>query len=110
MLTVTSQLLLLHLNLFSRMGSTELSLVTLNTYLYLQFVAEDLSQDCFWTKVKEDRFENSELFAKLTSTFSAQTKSESFPLSGKGPDLGLGARLGLRRFIKVVSHFFPFPG
>lgn len=108
---MTSQLLLLHLNQFSRMGSTELSLViTLNTYLYLQFVAEDLSQDCFWTKVKEDRFENSELFAKLTSTFSAQTKSESFPLSGKWPDLGLGARLGLRRFIKVVSHFFPFPG
>uniref|UniRef100_A0A8B9YNY7 Diaphanous related formin 1 n=1 Tax=Bos mutus grunniens TaxID=30521 RepID=A0A8B9YNY7_BOSMU len=89
---------------------TELGLVTLNTCLCLQFVAEDLSQDCFWTKVKEDRFENSELFAKLTSTFSAQTKSESFPLSGKGPDLRLGARLGLRRFIKVVSHFFPFPG
>uniref|UniRef100_A0A3Q1LUD9 Diaphanous related formin 1 n=1 Tax=Bos taurus TaxID=9913 RepID=A0A3Q1LUD9_BOVIN len=41
-----------------------------------KFVAEDLSQDCFWTKVKEDRFENSELFAKLTSTFSAQTKSD----------------------------------
>lgn len=40
-----------------------------------KFVAEDLSQDCFWTKVKEDRFENSELFAKLTSTFSAQTKT-----------------------------------
>ncbi|XP_040851509.1 protein diaphanous homolog 1 isoform X1 [Ochotona curzoniae] len=40
-----------------------------------KFVAEDLSQDCFWTKVKEDRFENSELFAKLTLTFSAQTKT-----------------------------------
>ncbi|KAL6048588.1 hypothetical protein STEG23_002273, partial [Scotinomys teguina] len=39
-----------------------------------KFVAEDLSQDCFWTKVKEDRFENNELFAKLTLTFSAQTK------------------------------------
>ncbi|XP_007102140.3 protein diaphanous homolog 1 [Physeter macrocephalus] len=50
-----------------------------------KFVAEDLSQDCFWTKVKEDRFENNELFAKLTLTFSAQTKSESFPLSCKGP-------------------------
>ncbi|XP_059773308.1 protein diaphanous homolog 1 isoform X2 [Balaenoptera ricei] len=49
-----------------------------------KFVAEDLSQDCFWTKVKEDRFENNELFAKLTLTFSAQTKSESFPLSCKG--------------------------
>ncbi|XP_040852251.1 protein diaphanous homolog 1 isoform X2 [Ochotona curzoniae] len=41
-----------------------------------KFVAEDLSQDCFWTKVKEDRFENSELFAKLTLTFSAQTKTK----------------------------------
>uniref|UniRef100_A0A8C4MLL5 Protein diaphanous homolog 1 n=1 Tax=Equus asinus asinus TaxID=83772 RepID=A0A8C4MLL5_EQUAS len=40
------------------------------------FVAEDLSQDCFWTKVKEDRFENNELFAKLTLTFSAQTKTK----------------------------------
>ncbi|XP_059950412.1 protein diaphanous homolog 1 [Mesoplodon densirostris] len=40
-----------------------------------KFVAEDLSQDCFWTKVKEDRFENNELFAKLTLTFSAQTKN-----------------------------------
>uniref|UniRef100_A0A8D1PD79 Diaphanous related formin 1 n=1 Tax=Sus scrofa TaxID=9823 RepID=A0A8D1PD79_PIG len=45
-----------------------------------KFVAEDLSQDCFWTKVKEDRFENNDLFAKLTLTFSAQTKSESLPL------------------------------
>ncbi|XP_032260388.1 protein diaphanous homolog 1 isoform X1 [Phoca vitulina] len=40
-----------------------------------KFVAEDLSQDCFWTKAKEDRFENNELFAKLTLTFSAQTKT-----------------------------------
>uniref|UniRef100_A0A8C2YTK3 Protein diaphanous homolog 1 n=1 Tax=Chinchilla lanigera TaxID=34839 RepID=A0A8C2YTK3_CHILA len=40
-----------------------------------KFVAEDLSQDCFWTKVKEDRYENNELFAKLTHTFSAQTKT-----------------------------------
>ncbi|XP_013367672.1 PREDICTED: protein diaphanous homolog 1 isoform X4 [Chinchilla lanigera] len=41
-----------------------------------KFVAEDLSQDCFWTKVKEDRYENNELFAKLTHTFSAQTKTK----------------------------------
>uniref|UniRef100_A0A8C4J706 Diaphanous related formin 1 n=1 Tax=Dromaius novaehollandiae TaxID=8790 RepID=A0A8C4J706_DRONO len=39
-----------------------------------KIVAEDLSQDCFWTKAKEDRFENDDLFAKLTLTFSAQTK------------------------------------
>uniref|UniRef100_A0A6I8NXI8 Diaphanous related formin 1 n=1 Tax=Ornithorhynchus anatinus TaxID=9258 RepID=A0A6I8NXI8_ORNAN len=41
-----------------------------------KFAAEDLSQDCFWTKAKEDRFENNELFAKLTLTFSAQTKTK----------------------------------
>uniref|UniRef100_A0A8C4J871 Diaphanous related formin 1 n=1 Tax=Dromaius novaehollandiae TaxID=8790 RepID=A0A8C4J871_DRONO len=41
-----------------------------------KIVAEDLSQDCFWTKAKEDRFENDDLFAKLTLTFSAQTKSK----------------------------------
>ncbi|KAL8194407.1 UNVERIFIED_CONTAM: Protein diaphanous 1 [Gekko kuhli] len=38
--------------------------------------AQELSQDCFWVKAKEDRFENDELFAKLTLTFSAaQSKS-----------------------------------
>ncbi|NXD10889.1 DIAP1 protein, partial [Nothocercus nigrocapillus] len=41
-----------------------------------KIVAEDLSQDCFWTKAKEDRFESEDLFAKLTVTFSAQTKCE----------------------------------
>ncbi|KAM9795020.1 protein diaphanous homolog 1 [Neosynchiropus ocellatus] len=35
---------------------------------------EDLSQNSFWTKAKEDKFENNELFAKLTMTFSSQTK------------------------------------
>ncbi|MGH0128250.1 UNVERIFIED_CONTAM: hypothetical protein FKN15_011279 [Acipenser sinensis] len=35
---------------------------------------EELSEKSFWTKVKEDKFENNELFAKLTLAFSAQTK------------------------------------
>ena len=56
-----------------------MTLVALIPCLFAQFVAEDLSQDCFWTKVKEDRFENNELFAKLTLAFSAQTKSEYPP-------------------------------
>uniref|UniRef100_A0A3Q3F850 Diaphanous related formin 1 n=1 Tax=Labrus bergylta TaxID=56723 RepID=A0A3Q3F850_9LABR len=37
---------------------------------------EDLSENSFWTKAKEDKFESNELFAKLTLTFSSQTKSE----------------------------------
>uniref|UniRef100_A0AAY4DPX9 Diaphanous related formin 1 n=1 Tax=Denticeps clupeoides TaxID=299321 RepID=A0AAY4DPX9_9TELE len=35
---------------------------------------EDLSEISFWTKVNEDRYESNELFAKLTLTFSSQTK------------------------------------
>ncbi|CAJ1058674.1 Protein diaphanous-like protein 1 [Xyrichtys novacula] len=37
---------------------------------------EDLSENSFWTKAKEDKFENNELFAKLTLTFSSQTKTK----------------------------------
>uniref|UniRef100_A0AAY5KZ49 Diaphanous related formin 1 n=1 Tax=Esox lucius TaxID=8010 RepID=A0AAY5KZ49_ESOLU len=37
---------------------------------------EDLSENSFWTKAKEDRYENNELFAKLTLAFSAQSKTK----------------------------------
>nr|XP_008107214.1 PREDICTED: protein diaphanous homolog 1 isoform X2 [Anolis carolinensis] len=41
-----------------------------------KITAQELSEDCFWAKAKEDRFENDELFAKLTLAFSsAQAKS-----------------------------------
>ncbi|XP_069575898.1 protein diaphanous homolog 1 [Brachyistius frenatus] len=36
---------------------------------------EDLSENSFWIKSKEEQFENNELFAKLTLTFSSQTKT-----------------------------------
>lgn len=35
---------------------------------------EDLSEGSFWVKAKEDRYEDKELFAKLTLAFSTQTK------------------------------------
>lgn len=41
-----------------------------------QIGPEDLSESSFWTKAKEDQFESNELFAKLTLTFSSQTKSK----------------------------------
>ncbi|TNN46302.1 Protein diaphanous 1 [Liparis tanakae] len=37
--------------------------------------SEDLSEKSFWTKAKEGKFENNELFAKLTLAFSSQTKT-----------------------------------
>ncbi|KAF3693902.1 Protein diaphanous -like protein 1 Diaphanous-related formin-1 [Channa argus] len=36
---------------------------------------EDLLESSFWVQAKEDRFENNELFAKLTLAFSSQTKT-----------------------------------
>ncbi|XP_067852142.1 protein diaphanous homolog 1-like [Heptranchias perlo] len=37
---------------------------------------KDLTEKCFWVKVKEDKYETKELFAKLTVSFSAQTKTK----------------------------------
>lgn len=37
---------------------------------------EDLSEGSFWVKAKEDRYEDKELFAKLTLAFSTQTKTK----------------------------------
>lgn len=47
---------------------------------------EDLSENSFWTKAKEDRFENNELFAKLTLTFSSQTKTTKAKKEQDGGD------------------------
>uniref|UniRef100_A0A8C6KAD5 Diaphanous related formin 1 n=1 Tax=Nothobranchius furzeri TaxID=105023 RepID=A0A8C6KAD5_NOTFU len=38
---------------------------------------EDLNENSFWIKAKEEQYQSNELFAKLTLTFSSQTKSES---------------------------------
>uniref|UniRef100_A0A3P9IHJ4 Diaphanous related formin 1 n=1 Tax=Oryzias latipes TaxID=8090 RepID=A0A3P9IHJ4_ORYLA len=40
------------------------------------FLKDDLFCKLFWIKAQEDQFENNELFAKLTVTFSSQTKSK----------------------------------
>ncbi|XP_047440383.1 protein diaphanous homolog 1 isoform X2 [Mugil cephalus] len=47
---------------------------------------EDLSEKSFWTSAKEDQFENKELFAKLTLTFSSQTKSTKAKKEQDGGD------------------------
>ncbi|XP_026050273.1 protein diaphanous homolog 1 isoform X2 [Astatotilapia calliptera] len=47
---------------------------------------EDLSENSFWIKAKEDQFENNELFAKLTLTFSSQTKTTKAKKEQDGGD------------------------
>uniref|UniRef100_A0AAZ3PP65 GBD/FH3 domain-containing protein n=1 Tax=Oncorhynchus tshawytscha TaxID=74940 RepID=A0AAZ3PP65_ONCTS len=54
----------------------------------VQIGYEDLSEKSFWTKANEDRYENNELFAKLTLAFSSQTKTSK----GKNTYIMLRAR------------------
>ncbi|XP_029142570.1 protein diaphanous homolog 1 [Protobothrops mucrosquamatus] len=49
-----------------------------------KITVQELSEGCFWVKAKEDRYENDDLFAKLTLRFStAQTKSKKQPEGGE---------------------------
>ncbi|KAJ1128094.1 hypothetical protein NDU88_006474 [Pleurodeles waltl] len=43
---------------------------------WAKITPKELSDNCFWINVKEDKFENDELFAKLTNTFCAQSKAK----------------------------------
>uniref|UniRef100_A0A8C8F9I1 Diaphanous related formin 1 n=1 Tax=Oncorhynchus tshawytscha TaxID=74940 RepID=A0A8C8F9I1_ONCTS len=47
---------------------------------------EDLSEKSFWTKANEDRYENNELFAKLTLAFSSQTKTSKAKKDQEGEE------------------------
>ncbi|XP_049622606.1 protein diaphanous homolog 2 [Suncus etruscus] len=40
---------------------------------------KDLSENCFWLKAKEDKFENADLFAKLALNFATQIKVQKNP-------------------------------
>ncbi|XP_028378234.1 protein diaphanous homolog 2 isoform X2 [Phyllostomus discolor] len=41
---------------------------------WLKIEPRELSENCFWLKVKEDKFENPDLFAKLALNFATQIK------------------------------------
>ncbi|NXA39766.1 DIAP1 protein, partial [Eudromia elegans] len=68
-----------------------------------KIVAEDLSQDCFWTKAKEDRFESEDLFAKLMLTFSAQTKCECPARSKKEQEGGEEKKTTQKKKVKELK-------
>uniref|UniRef100_A0A8C0REF5 Diaphanous related formin 2 n=1 Tax=Canis lupus familiaris TaxID=9615 RepID=A0A8C0REF5_CANLF len=55
---------------------------------WLKIEPKELSENCFWLKVKEDKFENPDLFAKLALNFATQKKDlahseilQLFPIS-----------------------------
>lgn len=42
----------------------------------LQIVPQEMPENCFWIKVKEEKFENPDLFAQLSLSFSAHSKGK----------------------------------
>ena len=42
----------------------------------LQIVPQEMAENCFWIKVKEEKFENPDLFAQLSQCFSSQSKGK----------------------------------
>uniref|UniRef100_A0A8C9XF32 Diaphanous related formin 1 n=1 Tax=Sander lucioperca TaxID=283035 RepID=A0A8C9XF32_SANLU len=64
---------------------------------------EDLSEKSFWTKAKEGKFENNELFAKLTLAFSSQTKSECAKKEQNGGDENKPAQKKKVKELKILD-------
>ncbi|XP_074061618.1 protein diaphanous homolog 2 isoform X2 [Macrotis lagotis] len=48
--------------------------VTMKRINWSKIEPQEISENCFWLKVKEDKFENPDLFAKLALTFATQIK------------------------------------
>lgn len=45
----------------------------------LQIVPQEMAENCFWIKVKEEKLENPDLFAQLSLSFSSQSKGKEAP-------------------------------
>lgn len=43
----------------------------------LQIVPQEMAENCFWIKVKEEKFENPDLFSQLSLCFSSQSKGKN---------------------------------
>lgn len=44
----------------------------------LQIVPQEMAENCFWIKAKEDKFEHPDLLAQLSLSFSSKTKGKIF--------------------------------
>uniref|UniRef100_A0A671MZC0 Protein diaphanous homolog 2-like n=1 Tax=Sinocyclocheilus anshuiensis TaxID=1608454 RepID=A0A671MZC0_9TELE len=43
-------------------------------FLCLQIVPQEMAENCFWLKVKEERFENPDMFSQLSLSFSSKSR------------------------------------
>ncbi|XP_030069397.1 protein diaphanous homolog 1 isoform X2 [Microcaecilia unicolor] len=68
-----------------------------------KIIPDQLSENCFWTKAKEDKFESNELFAKITLAFSAQTKASKAKKDQDGDDEKKLAQKKKAKELKVLD-------
>uniref|UniRef100_A0A8C1G6K2 Diaphanous-related formin 2 n=1 Tax=Cyprinus carpio TaxID=7962 RepID=A0A8C1G6K2_CYPCA len=45
-------------------------------FLCLQIVPQEMAENCFWIKVKEERFENPDMFSQLSLSFSSKSRGK----------------------------------
>uniref|UniRef100_A0A673GUL8 Protein diaphanous homolog 2-like n=1 Tax=Sinocyclocheilus rhinocerous TaxID=307959 RepID=A0A673GUL8_9TELE len=45
-------------------------------FLCLQIVPQEMAENCFWLRVKEERFENPDMFSKLSLSFSSKSRGK----------------------------------
>lgn len=45
-------------------------------FVSFQIVPQEMPENCFWIKVNEEKFENPDLFAQLSLSFSAHSKGK----------------------------------
>uniref|UniRef100_A0A671N2P4 Protein diaphanous homolog 2-like n=1 Tax=Sinocyclocheilus anshuiensis TaxID=1608454 RepID=A0A671N2P4_9TELE len=45
-------------------------------FLCLQIVPQEMAENCFWLKVKEERFENPDMFSQLSLSFSSKSRGK----------------------------------
>lgn len=62
----------------------------------LQIVPQEMAENCFWIKVKEEKLENPDLFAQLSLSFSSHSK-------GKEASLRLSLSLSLIN-LRTLAH------
>lgn len=77
--------------------------MTLKRANWSKISPEDLSENSLWTKAQEERFELEELFAKLTMTFSSQTKTAKAKMEQDGGDTKKMAQKKKVKELKVLD-------
>lgn len=74
----------------------------------LQIVPQEMAENCFWIKVKEEKFENPDLFSQLSLCFSSQSKGKKVSSLSNAVLINPHTRVSFSpRFFYLVTCLFP---